>query len=175
MSYPPNYPPANGYEPTEPDLTVPPQRPGYTQPGAYRPPDPYPPASAGATTQYAPPPYQAPPSQGLYGQSRYPPPMAYPSAVMYPPAPRQDGGAAIVVEVIAGLVGFWGIGWLMRGYTLTGALLLVGGLVFGGAMLAVSIITFGAGLLCWGPLNIIAMVCSAIALSNRLRSGPSPI
>jgi hypothetical protein len=94
---------------------------------------------------------------------------------MYPPAPRQDGGAAIVVEVVAGLFGFWGIGWLMRGYTLTGALLLIGGLVFGAIMLVVSLLTFGVGFLCWGPLNLVVMVCSAIALSNRLRSGPSPM
>ncbi len=81
----------------------------------------------------------------------------------------------MAVEIIAGLFGFWGIGWLMRGYTSTGVLLLVGGFVFAALMLAITIFTAGVGLLCWGPLNIAVIVASGITLSNRLKSGPSPI
>lgn len=177
-----------GYPPTDPTVLDPwPDAPPPTGPTG-----PYAPPPTGSTEQYGgyppppPPPYQAPPSQGFYGQPpQYQappsqgfygqPPMAYPPAAYYPAAPSQSGGGAIAAEVIAGLFGIWGIGWLIKGYTSIGVSLLVGGLVFGVVMLVIAFLTFGVGLLCWGPLNLVAMIISAVTLSNRLKNGPPPM
>ncbi len=83
-------------------------------------------------------------------------------------APRSNGGAAIVFEVIAGLFGFFGIGWLASGFTTTGLFLLIGGIIWDVVGGLLSVATFGAGFLCMGVVNIIVVVVSAITLNNRL-------
>lgn len=83
-------------------------------------------------------------------------------------APRSNSGVAIVLEVIAGLFGFFGIGWLISGYTTTGLLLLVGGIIWDVVGGLLSVTTLGFGFLCMGVVNIIVVVVSAIALNNRV-------
>lgn len=103
----------------------------------------------------------------------YPPAAPYPPAPAYAPvppmaAPRSNSGVAIVLEVIAGLFGFFGIGWLISGYTTTGLLLLVGGIIWDVVGGLLSVTTLGFGFLCMGVVNIIVVVVSAIALNNRV-------
>jgi len=86
-------------------------------------------------------------------------------------APRRDKTLPILLEVIPGLFGLYGIGWLVSGFTSTGLMLLIGGIVFGVIMVIVSIFTLGLGLLCWGPINLAVMITSTIVLNKRLDSG----
>lgn len=171
--------------PTEPGPYAPPAPPappapfgGYAPPptgstasfGGYPPPPP-PPALPGQAAPYAPP-YQGQSSQALYGQQ----PVVY-QPVVYQPVvmPERNSGAAVAVEVIAGIFGLWGIGWLMRGYTSTGIIMLVAGLlIIPTVFVALLIFTLGFGLPCLGVANIIFVIVSAVNLNNRIRSGILP-
>ena len=113
--------------------------------------------------------------------SRHRPPPSYPAqqpnpyyAPMAPMAPPQNQNAtlAIVLEIVGGLFGLFGIGWLVSGNTQTGIYLLVGGLVWGAIWVFIAIFTLGIGLLCIGPINLAIMITSTIMLNNRLKQMP---
>jgi hypothetical protein len=105
------------------------------------------------------------------------PAAAYPPMAGYTPvqpmvAPKRNGGAAIVVEVIAGLFGFFGVGWLMSGFTTTGLFLLIGGiiwLVVGFLLSVVSLVAGGFGFPCMVVVDVIVAIVSAVVLNNRLK------
>lgn len=177
-----------GYAPPPPPMPPPQQYGGYAPPpptgptasfsGYPRPPapsGPMPPYGGYAppAPAYAPPPYAGPPSQARYGQQ----PVIY-QPVIYQPQPARGGGA-VAVEVIAGLFGIWGVGWMMSGYTSVGVtLLLVGLLAMPGLAIALIVLTFGFGVVllpCFGVADIAVIVISAVNLSNRLKSGPPPL
>lgn len=115
--------------------------------------------------------------QGYYPQSG-PLPQQYPGyyqppqpIVMVPPVVVQsdNGTLAIILEVIAGLFGLYGIGWLVGGFNDTGVKILVGGLIWWIAAIFISVFTLGIGLLCIWPVDLIIMIVSVINLSNRLK------
>jgi len=95
-------------------------------------------------------------------------------------APQRNNGLAIALEVIGGLFGFFGIGWLIGGVTNVGLILLISGIIgniimwslvtiAGGAL---AIFTFGLSFilfLCPPVVNIIVMVISTIMLNGRLK------
>src|SRR6185369_16796786 len=74
-----------------------------------------------------------------------PPPVVYIVQQRSPSTP-------VIVEVIGGLFGFYGIGWLVGGYAFTGVMLLVGSLVLAGLWAIVTIATVGVGLFCIIPI-----------------------
>jgi hypothetical protein len=92
------------------------------------------------------------------------PPMAAPQ--------NQNATLAIVLEIVCGLFGLFGIGWLVSGNTQTGIILLVGGLVWGAVWVFIAIFTLGIGFLCIGPINLAIMIISTIMLNNRLKQMP---
>ena len=167
-----------------PDSFAPPPTGPTASYGGY-PPAPLPPAPLplppGPNASYSPPggygpppPYGAPPMQPMYG----PPPVIYQSP-LYRPVPQPAGGAAVAVEVLAGVFGVWGVGWLMSGYTAVGVtLLIVGLLVVPGLFVALTVLTLGFGVVtlpCFFIADVIVVAVSAVKLSNRLRSGPAPL
>ena len=84
--------------------------------------------------------------------------------------PQQDNSTlAIILEVVIGLFGLFGIGWLVAGYKDTGVKILVGGLIWWLVAIVISIFTLGIGLLCIWPVDIIIMIVSVVNLSNRLK------
>jgi hypothetical protein len=139
------------------------------------PPPPVPPAEQMAPpASEAPPAYTPPPPPPV----TYAPPMAPPAPQFqgYAPvapmmAPRREKTVPILLEVIPGLFGLFGIGWLVSGYTSTGLLLLIGGLVFDVVMGIITVFTLGIGFLCWGPLIVVIMIVSAVMLNRRLDMG----
>lgn len=109
----------------------------------------------------------------MYGQQ----PVIY-QPVIYQPRPAQGNGA-VAVEVICGVFGIWGVGWMMSGYTAIGVtLLLTGLLVVPGLAFALVLLTFGFGVVllpCFWIADIVVIVISAVNLSNRLKFGPRPL
>ncbi len=134
--------------------------------------------SGGHTQAYPPPPVF--PSRPL--QPLYPPPPAEPSRPLSSLAPiipqsqprvvyvvQQAPSTPVIVEVIGGLFGFYGIGWLVGGYTFTGILLVLGSLVLAGLWAVVTVATVGVGLFCVIPANLAILLTSTLTLNARLK------
>ncbi|HEY8596939.1 MAG TPA: hypothetical protein VIL85_00835 [Thermomicrobiales bacterium] len=102
----------------------------------------------------------------------YPPTMAY--AVSYPVrGATKDPSAGLLIELLPGLFGFLGIGYLWAGETALGLALLLGYWAFWAIVAVVTILSFGL-LLCFLPFFILlylaAPIVSALLLQRRLRS-----
>jgi hypothetical protein len=89
---------------------------------------------------------------------------------MAPMAQQQDNSTlAIVLEVIGGLFGIYGIGWLVAGFTSTGLFLLIGGIVWVVIAIVLSIVTLGLFALCIFPINLAVLITSTLLLNNKLK------
>jgi hypothetical protein len=82
---------------------------------------------------------------------------------------QQTPSTPVIIEVIGGLFGFYGIGWLVGGYAATGILLLVGSLLLAGLWALVAIATVGVGLFCIVPIDLVILLGSALTLNSRLK------
>ena len=93
------------------------------------------------------------------------------------PGPRSRGGYAgqrpsrgpLVFEVLGGLFGLYGVGWIVGGYAVTGALLLVGSFLLTLLWIAVTLATVGVGLFCIIPIDLVILATSALTLNARLK------
>ncbi len=93
----------------------------------------------------------------------------------YPPMyarPLKDRSLAYILEILPGLFGILGIGWLYAGNTTAGILWLVGVLVWDVFAIIVDLVTFGFGCFCSVPVNIVLITVSAIALSGYVKQHP---
>lgn len=102
----------------------------------------------------------------------YPPTLAY--AGSYPArGATKDPSAGLLIELIPGLFGFLGIGYLWAGETLLGIALLLGYWAFWGIVAVVTVLSFGL-LLCFFPFFLLlyfaAPIVSALLLQRRLRA-----
>jgi hypothetical protein len=80
--------------------------------------------------------------------------------------PRRRNGTPLAFEVLFALFGIHGVGWLMAGETLLGALMLAGSFLW----LGVAGVAIAAGLgLCVAPINIGFLIFSAVRLSRRVQ------
>lgn len=118
------------------------------------------------------------PQQGYYPQSgplppqqpAYYQPMQQPMIMVPPVVVQSDNGTlAIILEVVAGLFGLYGIGWLIAGFHDTGVKVLVGGLIWWLVAILISVFTLGFGLVCIWPVDLIIMIVSVVNLSSRLK------
>lgn len=89
-----------------------------------------------------------------------------------PLQPTKDRSIALILEILPGLFGFLGIGWLYAGNTTAGILWLVGYLLWTFFALVASILSLGIGLLCWFPISIACIVISAVTLNNYTKERP---
>lgn len=118
------------------------------------------------------------------GRTRtYVPEPLYPSRPLYPPVPvvpksrpqqviyvvQQTPSTPVIVEVLGGLFGFYGIGWLVGGYVATGTFLLLGSLLLAGLWAIVTIATVGVGLFCIIPIDLAILLGSTLTLNSRLK------
>jgi TM2 domain-containing membrane protein YozV len=146
---PPAPPPYSG-------LTPPPQSPYPASP---------PPPGYGAPpvppTGYGAPPYPPPPAG--YGPG-YAPPYVYGAA--------KSRTSALLLEILPGLFGILGIGWLYIGQTSTGLIWLIGYLVWNFVAMLLDLVTFGLFLCIHLPVNIACLVVSPIMLNNYMQSRP---
>lgn len=75
----------------------------------------------------------------------------------------------MIVELLGGLLGLYGVGWIVGGYVVTGALLLVGSFLLALLWIVVTLATVGVGLFCIIPLDLAILATSALTLKSRLK------
>jgi FHA domain-containing protein len=108
-----------------------------------------------------------------------PPPPPMPQAIApMPPAYSQmgyvstkDKSTTIILEILPGLFGFLGIGWIYAGQTTTGILILLGHLVAMCVLGLVAGLTI-VGLLCFIPYYIGAIAVSSFMLNDYTKKNP---
>lgn len=82
---------------------------------------------------------------------------------------HNDSSNAVLIECLCGFFGFYGIGWMMSGYTTAGILLLLGGFVWEAIFWTIVIFTASLGLICVGPIDLALWITSGVILSNTLK------
>ncbi len=102
----------------------------------------------------------------------YPATLAYTGS--YPArGATKDPSAGLLIELLPGLFGFLGIGYLWAGETVLGIALLLGYWAFWSIVAVITILSFGL-LLCFLPFFILlylaAPIASALLLQRRLRA-----
>ncbi len=86
--------------------------------------------------------------------------------------PVKDRSIAIILEVLPGLFGFLGFGWIYSGNTSTGVSWLVGVLVWDFIAAFIIALTAGFGCICTIPANIILVAISATSLNSYTKQHP---
>ena len=108
--------------------------------------------------QPLPPPYQPPnPSNNPYAYAQRPP---------------KDKSIAFILEILPGLFGFLGFGWIYSGNTTTGLLILFGYLAWIVVAVIIDIATGGLACFCTLPVNIAAIAISTVMLNNYTKQHP---
>ncbi|GIW08920.1 MAG: hypothetical protein KatS3mg060_3725 [Dehalococcoidia bacterium] len=88
----------------------------------------------------------------------------------YPPRPTKQRGVALVLEVIPGLFGLFGIGWLYAANTGVGLALVLGSILAWCVALAFVVFTGGIGLFCTVPAYLACLLASALLLNSYASS-----
>jgi hypothetical protein len=164
---PPETPPETpgfGEIPTEPPMA--PSAESFIPSGGYVPPaqPAIEPAGARAySPPAAPPAYAPPPPQPAYTPSYAP---------SYAARSPKDRLLAIVLEVLPGLFGLLGIGWLYAGSTTAGVILLLGFLAWNFFAIILDVFTLGIFLCLHLPVNLVALILSPVLLYNYTKKHP---
>jgi hypothetical protein len=90
----------------------------------------------------------------------------------YVQRPLKDKSLALILELLLGLFGFLGIGWIYSNQTTTGILCLVGMFVWNIIAFFIIILTGGLGCFCTFPVNLAAVGVSAYLLNNYTQEHP---
>lgn len=98
------------------------------------------------------------------------PPIA--GAYPYVQRPPKDKSIALILEILPGLFGLLGFGWIYSGNTTTGVLLLVGFLAWMVVAIIINIASAGFGCFCTIPVNLIAVGLSAVMLNDYAKKHP---
>jgi hypothetical protein len=97
-------------------------------------------------------------------QTPYPPP--------YTSRPPKDRSVALILEILPGLFGFLGFGWIYSNQTTTGVLWLVGVIFWDLIAIGIVALTAGFGCFCTIPINIVLVATSTILLNNHIKQHP---
>lgn len=84
----------------------------------------------------------------------------------------KDRSIALILEILPGLFGFLGFGWIYSGNTNTGITWLVGVLVWDFVALFLSVITAGLGCFLTVPVNLVLVAVSASSLNTYTKEHP---
>jgi hypothetical protein len=100
------------------------------------------------------------------------PPTRPPVRPNYSSRPTKDRGIALVIEILPGLFGLLGFGWIYAGNTTAGILWLGGVLVWDIIVILLSMLT--AGLICFisVPINLVLVAVSASLLNSYTKQHP---
>lgn len=105
-----------------------------------------------------------PTSGAPYQPVQAPPGGYYPTN--YPARPSKDRSIALILEILLGLFGFLGFGWIYSGNVGTGIAVLIGMLVWDAMAIIIATLTVGFGLICTIPISIAFIVLSAMMLNT---------
>jgi hypothetical protein len=83
---------------------------------------------------------------------------------------KKDRSLAILLEIVPGLFGLLGIGWIYSGFTGAGLAWLVGFLLWNMVALVIAVFTAGVGCLCTLPVNLVVLIASVIALNSQIQN-----
>jgi hypothetical protein len=86
--------------------------------------------------------------------------------------PLKEKSNALILEVLLGLFGISGIGWLYAGQNGMGLAWLIGMLVWMGISVVVGIFTVGFGCICTVPINLLIVGASAMMLNQHMQNHP---
>ena len=90
----------------------------------------------------------------------------------YVPRPPKDKSVALILEILPGLFGLLGFGWIYSGQTTMGIFWLVGMLVWGIIAITIVVLSGGFGCFCTVPVNIVLIAVSAMLLNNHIKDHP---
>ena len=121
---------------------------------------------------YTPPP-PPPPNQQYQPHQAYQPyqqqGQGYAPSFLSSMSPQDRATLAIVLEVVCGLFGLLGIGWLIAGDTQKGIFWLVGYLIWVAVAVVLIFLTFGLFAFCFAPIHLATIAVSTVMLYNRLK------
>jgi TM2 domain-containing membrane protein YozV len=102
-----------------------------------------------------------------------PPQPAQPAPVQQQPypagyvvRPAKDRSTALILEILPGLFGLLGFGWIYAGNAGAGIAWLVGMLIWTGIAALIAVFSVGLSLLCTLPISIAMIVISAMTLNS---------
>ena len=104
--------------------------------------------------------------QGEFEMTYQPPPSSY------APRPAKDRSIALILEILPGLFGFLGFGWIYSGNTNTGIAWLIGVLVWDAIAALVAVLTAGFGCFCTVPIHLALIALSASSLNTYTKQHP---
>ena len=84
----------------------------------------------------------------------------------------KDRSVALILEILPGLFGFLGFGWIYSGNTSTGIMWLVGLLVWDVMAFIIIALTGGLGFICTVPISIVIIALSASSLNTYSKHHP---
>jgi hypothetical protein len=90
----------------------------------------------------------------------------------YPPRPLKDRSIALILEILPGLFGFLGLGWIYGGNTNTGLVWLVSVLVWDFIAFFIVVLTAGFGCFCTVPVNLTLIAISVSSLNTYTKQHP---
>ncbi len=96
----------------------------------------------------------------------YAPAPAPPPAQAYAAAPPKQRGVALLLEILGGIFGLYGLGWIYADRTGTGIGMLIGGFLFDLLSCSLASVTLGISLVFTIPVQLIVITVSAVLLSN---------
>ncbi len=86
--------------------------------------------------------------------------------------PRKSKSTAIILEILPGLFGFFGIGWLYIGQVMPGLILLIGGLVWVMMVIVAAALTGFLACFCTVPITLIGPLVSTLILNQHIGKRP---
>lgn len=86
--------------------------------------------------------------------------------------PQKDRGIALVLEILPGLFGLLGFGWIYSGNTAAGVLWLIGVLVWDFIALVIVALTSGLACCCTVPVNLTLIAVSSFLLNAYTKQHP---
>lgn len=90
----------------------------------------------------------------------------------YVARPPKDRSIALILEILPGLFGLLGFGWIYSDNVNTGIMWLIGVLVWDIAAVFISVLTAGFGCICTVPINLMLVAISASSLNAYTKEHP---
>ena len=84
----------------------------------------------------------------------------------YVARPPKDRSIALILEILPGLFGFLGFGWIYAGNVGAGIAWLVGMLIWTGIAAIIALFSIGISLICTLPISIALIVISSMTLNS---------
>lgn len=107
--------------------------------------------------------------QGHYDQqaqfpARYP--------LYYTMRPPKDRSIALILEILPGLFGFLGFGWIYSGNTAAGIAILIGFLLWDAIAIIITLVAGGFACICTVPISLAFIAVSASILNSYTKRNP---